>query len=42
MSVEQYKYEVSMMKLDKLIEMRESISTTVFPINDNELLCSFE
>jgi regulator of RNase E activity RraA len=42
MSVDQYKKEVSMMKLDKLIEMRESISKVTFPISDNELLSRFE
>jgi 4-hydroxy-4-methyl-2-oxoglutarate aldolase len=42
MSVDQYKKEVSMMKLDKLIAQRESISTAVFPISDNELLSRFE
>ena len=42
MSVDQYKKEVSMMKLDKLIEMRESISKAIFPISDNELLNRFE
>lgn len=42
MSVDQYKKEVSMMNLDKLIEMRESISKIVFPISDNELLSRFE
>ncbi|MBC7845638.1 MAG: RraA family protein [Flavobacterium sp.] len=42
MSVDQYKKEVSMMKLDKLIEMRERISTAVFPISDNELLSRYE
>jgi len=42
MSVDQYRKEVSMMKLEKLIEMRESISKAVFPISDNELLSRFE
>ncbi|MEM1135365.1 MAG: RraA family protein [Bacteroidota bacterium] len=42
MSAEQYKKEVGMMKLDKLIEMQESISKKVFPIPDNELLSRFE
>jgi 4-hydroxy-4-methyl-2-oxoglutarate aldolase len=42
MSVDQYKKEVSMMKLDKLIEMRESISKAVFPISDDELLNRFQ
>ena len=42
MSVDQYKKEVSMMNLGKLIEMRESISTATFPISDQELLSRFE
>ena len=42
MSVDQYKKEVGMMNLEKLIESREGISTTVFPIDDNELLWRFE
>ncbi|RUT67985.1 RraA family protein [Flavobacterium cupreum] len=42
MSVDQYKKEVSMMKLDKLIEMRENVSKAMFPISDNELLNRFQ
>lgn len=42
MSVEQYKKEVGMMKLDKLIEMREGISKKEFPIPEKELLARFE
>ncbi len=42
MSTEQYKKEVSMMKLDKLIEMREGISKTEFPIPDKALLERYE
>ncbi len=39
---EQYKKEVGMMKLEKLIAEREYISTRTFPIPDNELLLRFE
>src|SRR5690554_2007457 len=42
MSTDQYKKEVSMMKLDKLIEMREGISKKEFPIPENELLERYE
>ncbi|MHC0442517.1 RraA family protein [Flavobacterium sp. 3-210] len=42
MSTDQYKKEVSMMKLDKLIEMRENISTATFPVSDDELLNRFQ
>lgn len=42
MSVDQYKKEVGMMKLDKLVAEREEISTKEFPINDDELLTRFE
>lgn len=42
MSVEQYKKEVGMMKLEKLIAAREGISTEPFPIPDKELLKRFE
>lgn len=42
MSTDQYKKEISMMKLDKLIKEREEISTKWFPISDNELLMRFE
>lgn len=42
MSTDQYKKEVSMMKLDKLIEMREGISKKEFPLPENELLERYE
>jgi regulator of RNase E activity RraA len=42
MSIDQYKKEVSMMKLDKLTEMREGISTKKFPISDKEILARYE
>jgi len=42
MSVNQYKKEVGLMNLEKLIEERESISTKPFPIPDKELLSRFE
>lgn len=42
MSTDQYKKEVSMMKLDKLIEMREGVSKKEFPIPESELLQRFE
>lgn len=42
MSTDQYKKEVSMMKLDKLIEMREGISSKEFSIPDEELLSRYE
>lgn len=42
MSVNQYKKEVGLMNLEKLIEERESISTKPFPIPDKELLRRFE
>ena len=42
MSTQQYKKEVSMMKLDQLIEMREGISQVEFPISDKELLARYE
>lgn len=42
MSTEQYKKEVGMMKLEKLIEMREKISKVEFPIPEKELLSRFE
>jgi len=42
MSVDQYKKEVGMMNLEKLIEARESVSKVTFPISDNELLKRFE
>lgn len=42
MSVDQYRKEVSMMKLDKLIELREGISEKPFPVQVKELLVRFE
>ena len=42
MSVEQYKKEVGMMHLEKLIETREYVSAKPFPIPDKELLARFE
>jgi regulator of RNase E activity RraA len=42
MSVDQYKKEVGLMNLEKLIEEREGISGTTFPIPDKELLQRFE
>lgn len=42
MSTDQYKKEVGMMKLDKLIELREGISKKTFPISGKELLSRFE
>jgi regulator of RNase E activity RraA len=42
MSVEQYKKEVGMMKLEKLISAREGVSDAKFPISDKELLMRFE
>lgn len=42
MSTDQYKKEVGMMNLEKLIEVRESISTKAFPIPDKELLARYE
>ncbi|NKQ39774.1 MAG: RraA family protein [Methanosarcinales archaeon] len=42
MSTDQYKKEVGMMKLDKLIEMREGVSTKEFPIPEKELLARYE
>jgi len=42
MSTDQYKKEVSMMKLDKLIELREGIIMKEFPISDIELLTRYE
>ena len=42
MSVDQYKKEVGMMNLEKLIEEREGISKKSFPILDKELLFRFE
>ncbi|MBN8825715.1 MULTISPECIES: RraA family protein [unclassified Spirosoma] len=42
MSVDQYKKEVGLMNLEKLIEKRESVSDTTFPIPEKELLARFE
>jgi len=42
MSVDQYKKEVGMMNLEKLIQERETISKIIFPISDKELLQRFE
>ena len=42
MSVDQYKKEVGMMNLEKLIEVREGISNISFPIPGKELLSRFE
>lgn len=41
MSVDQYKKEVGMMNLEKLIECREGISDKKFPIPEKELLERF-
>lgn len=42
MSVDQYKKEVGLMNLEKLIEHREGKSDAVFPIPEKELLQRFE
>lgn len=42
MSTDQYKKEVGMMNLEKLIESRESISNKKFPIPNKELLSRYE
>ncbi len=42
MSTQQYKKEVGMMNLEKLIESRETVSDAEFPIPEKELLCRFE
>lgn len=42
MSVNQYKKEVGMMNLEKLIQEREGISDDKFPIPDKEILLRFE
>lgn len=42
MSVDQYKKEVGMMNLEKLIQSREEISQDVFPVPTKELLSRFE
>jgi regulator of RNase E activity RraA len=41
-SSEQFRKEVGMMNLEKIIAEREAISTKIFPIPDNELLSRFE
>lgn len=40
--IEQYKKEVGMMNLEKIIQEREYISTTTFPVSDEELLSRYE
>jgi len=42
MTTDQYKKEVGMMNLEKLIESREQIPDASFPVPDNELLARFE
>jgi 4-hydroxy-4-methyl-2-oxoglutarate aldolase len=42
MSTDQYKKEVGMMNLEKLIESREGRSADVFPVPEKELLSRFE
>jgi len=42
MSTDQYKKEVGMMNLEKLIEVRETVSKEPFPIPDEELLERYE
>jgi len=42
MSVDQYKKEVGMMNLEKLIETRENVSYDVFPVPEKEMLHRFE
>lgn len=42
MSIDQYKKEVGMMNLERLIEEREGISNISFPISDKEILSRFE
>jgi len=42
MSVDQFKKEVGMMNLEKLIQFREEKSATVFPIETKEILTRFE
>jgi 4-hydroxy-4-methyl-2-oxoglutarate aldolase len=42
MSVDQFRKEVGMMKLDKLIEVREKISKKEFPVSEKEVLKRFE
>lgn len=42
MSVDQFKKEVGMMHLEKLIELREKVEEVIFPIAEKELLIRFE
>ena len=42
MSVEDYKKEVALMNLEKLIAARETVITESFPIEEKELLTRFE
>ncbi|MFW5656856.1 MAG: RraA family protein [Bacteroidota bacterium] len=42
MSTDQYKKEIAMMNLEKLIESREGIAKVEFPVPDKELLNRFE
>jgi 4-hydroxy-4-methyl-2-oxoglutarate aldolase len=42
MSVDQYKKEVGMMNLEKLMAAREGVSVKAFPVPDKELLARFE
>lgn len=42
MSTEQYKKEVGMMNLEKLIQVREGISNKKFLITDKDLLARYE
>jgi regulator of RNase E activity RraA len=42
MSIEDYKREVGMMKLEQLIESREHVPSVSFPIAEKELLARFE
>ncbi len=42
MSIDQYKKEVGMMNLEKLIESREYVSKKEFPVPDAEILSRFE
>ena len=42
MSIDQYKKEVGMMKLDRLVAEREEISEKTFPVSGSELLTRFE
>ena len=42
MSIDQYKKEVGMMNLEKLIATREQVPATTFPVPDEELLARYE